>query len=220
MKKTKKIALISAYDRQGLVEFVNQVAECGYDIVSTGGTAAKLRANGIEVIEVSELTEAPEILDGRVKTLHPNIHGGLLALRDDEDHQRQLERLGIREIDLVVNNLYPFVETVRNPEASLRDALENIDIGGPAMTRAAAKNHPDVVIVVDPADYERVGKMIRDGEVTQSQRRRLAAKAFQHVAAYDTAIASYLREDEETASDEAKVPELPTELTFGIFACR
>ena len=116
MKKTKKIALISAYDRQGLVEFVKQVAESGYDIVSTGGTAAELRANGIEVIEVSELTGAPEILDGRVKTLHPNIHGGLLALRDDEDHQRQLERLGIREIDLIVNNLYPFVETVRNPK--------------------------------------------------------------------------------------------------------
>ena len=206
---TKKLALMSAYDRRDLVEFAKLVAECGYDIVSTGGTAAELRANGIEVIEVSELTGAPEILDGRVKTLHPNIHGGLLALRDDEDHQRQLERLGIREIDLVVNNLYPFVETVRNPETSLHDALENIDIGGPAMTRAAAKNHPNVVIVVDPADYERVGVMIRDGEVTQSERRRLAAKAFQHVAAYDTAIATYLREDTDKERD------LPSELTFG-----
>ena len=195
VKKRKKMALMSAYDRRGLLEFATLVTECGYEIVSTGGTAAELKANGIDVIEVSELTGAPEILDGRVKTLHPNIHGGLLALRDNEDHQRQLERLGIREIDLVVNNLYPFVETVRNPETSLRDALENIDIGGPAMTRAAAKNHPNVVIVVDPADYERVGAMIRDGEVTQSERRRLAAKAFQHVAAYDTAIATYLRED-------------------------
>ena len=118
MKNTKKLALISAYDRRGLVEFAKLIAECGYDIVSTGGTAAELKANGIDVIEVSELTGAPEILDGRVKTLHPNIHGGLLALRDDEDHQRQLERLGIREIDLVVNNLYPFVETVRSPETS------------------------------------------------------------------------------------------------------
>ena len=141
--------------------------------------------------------------------------GGLLALRDDEDHQRQLERLGIREIDLVVNNLYPFVETVRSPETSLRDALENIDIGGPAMTRAAAKNHPNVVIVVDPADYERVGGMIRDGEVTQSERRRLAAKAFQHVAAYDTAVASYLREDADTGSGEDREGDLPAELTFG-----
>lgn len=209
------MALMSAYDRRGLVELAELVAKCGYDIVSTGGTAAELRANGIEVIEVSELTGAPEILEGRVKTLHPNIHGGLLALRDDENHQRQLERLGIREIDLVVNNLYPFVETVLNPEASLLDALENIDIGGPAMTRAAAKNHSNVVIVVDPSDYERVGAMIRDGEVTQSERRRLAAKAFQHVAAYDTAIATYLREDANKGSDEDTEPELPAELTFG-----
>ena len=215
MNKTKKTALMSAYDRRGLIVFAKIVAECGYDIVSTGGTAAELRANGIDVIEVSELTGAPEILDGRVKTLHPSIHGGLLALRDDEDHQRQLESLGIREIDLVVNNLYPFVETARNPEASLRDALENIDIGGPAMTRAAAKNHPGVVIVVDPADYERVGTMIQGGEVTQSERRRLAAKAFQHVAAYDTAIASYLREDAGTDSNDAAELEMPAELTFG-----
>ena len=206
---------MSAYDRRGLVEFAKLVVECGYDIVSTGGTAAELRANGIGVIEVSELTGAPEILGGRVKTLHPNIHGGLLALRDDEAHQQQMESLGIRGIDLVVNNLYPFVETVRNPEASLHDALENIDIGGPAMTRAAAKNHPNVVVVVDPEDYERVGTMMRDGEVTQYERRRLAAKAFQHVAAYDTAIATYLREDSETGPDEATDNESPDELTFG-----
>lgn len=209
MKNTKKMALMSAYDRRGLVEFAKLVAECGYEIVSTGGTAAELRANEVEVIEVSQITGAPEMLGGRVKTLHPNIHGGLLALRDDPNHQQQLENLNIREIDLVVNNLYPFVETVRSTEASLRDALENIDIGGPAMTRAAAKNHTNVVVVVDPADYERVGMMIRDGEVTQPERRRLAAKAFQHVAAYDTAIATYLREDAETE------PELPAELTFG-----
>ena len=215
VKNTKKLALMSAYDRRGLVEFAKLVAECGYDIVSTGGTAAELKANGIDVVEVSKLTGAPEILDGRVKTLHPKIHGGLLALRDDEDHQRQLVRLGIHEIDLVVNNLYPFVETVRSPETSLREALENIDIGGPAMTRAAAKNHPDVVIVVDPADYERVGRMIRDGEVTQSERRRLAAKAFQHVSAYDTVIATYLREDTDTGSGEDREGDLPAELTFG-----
>ena len=213
--ETKKIALLSAYDRRGLVDFAKLLIECDYEIVSTGGTAAELRANGIDVTEVSDLTGAPEILGGRVKTLHPLIHGGLLALRDDEDHQRQMERSRIRGIDIVVNNLYPFVETVRNPDSSLRDALENIDIGGPAMTRAAAKNHPHVVIVVDPGDYDRVGQMIRDGEVTKSERRHLASKAFQHVAAYDTAISSYLRDEPSTDVTTDTNVELPNELTFG-----
>ena len=211
----KKIALLSAFDRRGLVEFARVLVECDYEIVSTGGTAAELRANRISVTEVSDLTGSPEILGGRVKTLHPHIHGGLLALRDDEDHQLQMERFGIRDIDVVVNNLYPFVETVRNPEASLHDALENIDIGGPAMTRAAAKNHPHVVILVDPADYDRVGQMIREGEVTQSERRRLASKAFQHVAAYDTAVAGYLRDDQAIDDAGSAEIELPDELTFG-----
>ncbi len=210
----KKIALLSAYDRRGLVDFAKLLVECGYEIVSTGGTAAELRSAGIDVVEVSDVTGAPEILGGRVKTLHPIIHGGLLGLRDDEEHVGEMARLGIRNIDIVVNNLYPFVETVRNSDASLRDALENIDIGGPAMTRAAAKNHPHVVIIVDPDDYDRVGGMVRGGEVTQSERRRLAAKAFQHVAAYDTAVAGYLREDESTSGDDAGL-ELPEEITFG-----
>ncbi|MYA60853.1 MAG: bifunctional phosphoribosylaminoimidazolecarboxamide formyltransferase/IMP cyclohydrolase [Chloroflexi bacterium] len=207
----KKIALLSAYDRRGIVDFANVLVQCGYEIVSTGGTGAELSTNGINVTEVSELTGSPEMLDGRVKTLHPKIHGGLLALRDDDDHLQQMERWGIRGIDLVVNNLYPFVETVRDPDVSLKDALENIDIGGPAMTRAAAKNYPHVVIVVDPNDYDRVGQMIRDGDVPQTERRRLASKAFQHVAVYDTAIASHLRHD--PAGDDAE--ELPNELTFG-----
>ncbi len=210
----KKIALLSAFDRRGLVDFAKLLVECDYEIVSTGGTAADLRSAGIDVVEVSDVTGAPEILGGRVKTLHPIIHGGLLGLRDDDEHVGEMARLGIRNIDVVVNNLYPFVETVRNRDASLHDALENIDIGGPAMTRAAAKNHPHVVIIVDPDDYERVGGMIRGGEVTQSERRRLAAKAFQHVATYDTAVAGYLREDESTSGDDAAL-ELPEEITFG-----
>ncbi len=214
-KKEKKIALLSAYDRRGLVDFAKLLVECNYEIVSTGGTASELRSNGVAVTEVSELTGAPEILGGRVKTLHPIIHGGLLALRENDDHQRQMASSGIRGIDLVVNNLYPFVETVKDPDVALHDALENIDIGGPAMTRAAAKNHPYVVIMVDPDDYERVGPMIREGEVTQSERRRLASKAFQHVAAYDTAIASYLRDESIPSASEAVVAELPDEITFG-----
>ncbi len=213
--KEKKIALISAYDKRGLVDFAKLLVECDYEIVSTGGTASEMRSNGIAVTEVSDLTGAPEILGGRVKTLHPKIHGGLLALRDDEDHRHQMTESAIRGIDVVVNNLYPFVETVKKPNVSLHDALENIDIGGPAMTRAAAKNHPHVVIVVDPNDYGRVGHLIREGEVSQSERRRLASKAFQHVAAYDTAIASYLRD--EPTSDGAKTDEieLPDEISFG-----
>lgn len=214
-EKMKKIALLSAYDRRGIVDFANVLVDCGYEIVSTGGTGAELRANGIAVTEVSDLTGSPEILDGRVKTLHPTVHGGLLALRDDDDHLQQMGRLGIRGIDVVVNNLYPFVETIREPDVSLIDALENVDIGGPAMTRAAAKNHPHVVIVVDPDDYDRVGQMIRDGDVPQRERRRLASKAFQHVAAYDTAIASYLRNDSDVEEESDGADELPDELTFG-----
>ena len=214
-EKEKKIALLSAYDRQGLVDFADLLVECDYEIVSTGGTASELRSNGIAVTEVSDVTGVPEILDGRVKTLHPRIHGGLLGLRDDESHRRQMSSLGIRCIDLVVNNLYPFVETVRDPRVSLRGALENIDIGGPAMTRAAAKNHPFVVIVVDPDDYEGVGQMIRAGDVPKSERRRLASKAFQHVAMYDTAIASYLRDDSNVAYADGMNAELPEEITFG-----
>ncbi len=214
-EKMKKLALLSAYDRRGIVDFAKLLVQCGYEIVSTGGTGAELRENGIAVTEVSTLTGSPEILDGRVKTLHPTVHGGLLALRDNADHLQQMERSGIRGIDLVVNNLYPFVETVRKRDVLLSDALENIDIGGPAMTRAAAKNHPHVVIVVDPEDYGRVGEMIRDGEVPQRERRRLASKAFQHVAAYDTAIASYLRDGPSESEASVSSDEMPDELTFG-----
>ena len=202
-------ALLSPYDKTGLVEFARVLADAGYRLLSTGGTYAHLRAAGLEVQQVSKATGSPEILDGRVKTLHPVIHGGLLARRSERGHMAQLAEHRITPIDVVVNNLYPFTEAVSQESATLNDALENIDIGGPAMTRAAAKNFPDVIIVVDPSDYENVGAQITAGNVSLDERRRLAAKAFQHVALYDTAISSYLRQD-----DRAEA-EMPAELTVG-----
>ena len=202
-------ALLSVYDKTGLVEFARVLADAGYRLVSTGGTFAELRAAGLEVQQVSQVTGAPEILDGRVKTLHPAIHGGLLARRSEDGHMEQIAEHRITPVDVVVNNLYPFTDTVSVNGATLDDALENIDIGGPAMTRAAAKNFPDVIVVVDPADYERIGGMIASGGVPHAERRRLAAKAFQHVALYDTAISAYLRQDGQA------VPEMPAELTVG-----
>ena len=200
-RQTPGYALLSAYDRTGLVEFARVLADAGYRLVSTGGTFGELQAAGLEVLQVSEVTGSPEILDGRVKTLHPAIHGGLLARRSDGEHVEQLAEHRITPIDIVVNNLYPFTETVSRVEATLDDALENIDIGGPAMTRAAGKNFPDVIIVVDPSDYEIVGAQIASGGVPLDERRRLAAKAFQHVALYDTAISTYLRQDGGSEAD-------------------
>ncbi len=206
-ERSHRTALLSAYDRKGLVEFARLLERREFEIISTGGTAQELRDSGVSVTEVADVTGAREILDGRVKTLHPHVHGGLLALRDSESHMDELSRLGIRTIDVVVNNLYPFVTTIGDPDVPLSDALENIDIGGPAMTRAAAKNFPHVVVITDPDDYERIGTMIDQGDVSFVERRRLATKAFQHVAAYDTAIASYLRSDAAT--------DMPSEITFG-----
>ncbi len=202
-------ALLSVYDKTELVEFARVLADVGYRLVSTGGTFSDLRAAGLEVLQVSEVTGSREILDGRVKTLHPAIHGGLLARRSESDHMEQITEHGITPVDIVVNNLYPFTETISGDEVTLEDALENIDIGGPAMTRAAAKNFPDVIIVVDPADYESVGKQITFGGVPLTERRRLAAKAFQHVALYDTAISTYLRQDGGSGVD------MPAEFTVG-----
>ena len=206
-----RYALISVSDRTGVVEFARVLASCGFGILSTGGTAAALRDGGIAVTEVSDITGAPEILDGRVKTLHPTIHGGILARRDVQEHADTLDRLGIPHIDVVVNNLYPFTAQVRQGETTLQDAVELIDIGGPAMTRAAAKNYEHVVVVVDPGDYVRVGKMLTAAGVPLWERTRLALKAFQHVAHYDAAIADYLRA--ETSADGRF--DFPAELTFG-----
>jgi phosphoribosylaminoimidazolecarboxamide formyltransferase/IMP cyclohydrolase len=206
-------ALLSAYDRTGLVEFAKTLADAGFELISTGGTANELKNAGLDITEVTTVTGAPEILDGRVKTLHPRIHGGLLGKRNNPAHVAEMEEQGIEGIDVVVNNLYPFQQTIADPDVTLDVALENIDIGGPAMTRAAAKNFPDVVIVVDPSDYSTVGEMLKNGGVPMDQRRRLASKAFQHVAGYDTLISAYLREPDTTGDDKTGL--FPDELTFG-----
>ncbi|HXG36769.1 MAG TPA: bifunctional phosphoribosylaminoimidazolecarboxamide formyltransferase/IMP cyclohydrolase [Dehalococcoidia bacterium] len=190
------IALISVSDKTGINGFAFQLAELGYDIYSTGGTQKALAEVGLPVHSISALTGFPEILDGRVKTLHPLVHGGILARRDKPEHLEELKRNQIPPIDLVCVNLYPFVETVSRPDVTLEEALENIDIGGPALLRAAAKNFPHVLVVVDPADYDAVIDLLRQGEAPQEVRQGLAAKAFQHVASYDTAIAQYLRGEE------------------------
>ena len=188
-------AIIAPYDKTGAVELARGLIEMGWEVYSTNGSRRHLSEAGLAVRGISELTGFPEILDGRVKTLHPAVHGGLLARRDRPEHMRELEQHGLATIDLVAGNLYPFVETVAKPGVRLEDALEQIDIGGPAMLRAAAKNFPHVLPLVDPADYPAVLEALRSGDLLLEERRRLAAKAFQHVASYDTAIASYLRDD-------------------------
>ncbi len=190
--KSIRRALISVSDKTGIVDLAKKLSEQGVEMVSTGGTRQRLVDSGIPVIGVSEVTGFPEILDGRVKTLHPRIHGGLLAVRDLENHTRQLGEQNIDPFDLVVVNLYPFQQTISKPGVTWEEAIENIDIGGPSMVRAAAKNHRDVTVVVDPADYELVLEEIQRGGVQRSTRERLAAKAFRHTAAYDALIAAYL----------------------------
>lgn len=190
-----KKALISVSDKTGLIPFAQKLAASGIEIISTGGTATLLKEAGIPVTGISEVTGFPEILDGRVKTLHPNIHSGLLAIRDNEAHQKQLAELNIEPIDLVVVNLYPFKETIAKPNVPFAEAIENIDIGGPTMLRSAAKNHPFVTVVVDAADYETVAAEIeQQQDTTLETRRRLAAKVFRHTAAYDALISRYLSE--------------------------
>ncbi len=186
-------ALISVSDKRGVVDFARGLAARGFEIYSTGGTKTALSEAGLAVHSVSDLTGFPEILGGRVKTLHPAIHGGILARRDDSSHLEELARQDIGLIDLVAVNLYPFEATIIRPGTTLDTALENIDIGGPTMLRAAAKNFQDVLVVVDPQDYEEVLNMLADSKVPAATRQRLAAKAFQHTASYDTVIASHLR---------------------------
>ena len=186
-------ALVSVSDKSGVVDFARALAALGIQLISTGGTAQLLAKEGVAVTEVSAHTGFPEMLDGRVKTLHPKIHGGLLARRDDAAHMGALRGAGIATIDLLVVNLYPFQATVADPDCRFEDAVENIDIGGPAMLRAAAKNHAGVAVVVDPADYQRVlGEIHSSGKVSDATRFELARKVFAHTAAYDGAIANYL----------------------------
>ncbi|OAG28433.1 IMP cyclohydrolase [Thermodesulfatator autotrophicus] len=189
-----KRALISVTDKTGVTDFAKALHELGVEIISTGGTARVIREAGVPVIDVSEVTGFPEMLDGRVKTLHPKIHGGILAIRSNAQHMRQLEEQGIEPIDLVVVNLYAFEKTVASG-ASLEEAIENIDIGGPTLLRASAKNFRDVTVVVDPADYEHVLKEMREnnGETTLKTRFELARKVFETTSKYDTAIANYLK---------------------------
>ncbi len=199
-------ALVSVYDRTGAVEFAGKLIDAGFEIISTGGTRAELTAAGLPVTLLSDVTGFPEILDGRVKTLHPVIHAGILARRDLDSHVAELSERGIDGIDVVVGNLYPFVETVRKPGVSLEEALENIDIGGPTMIRAAAKNFPSVIVIVDPADYGWVGERIRQANaLTQDERKGLALKAFRHVAQYDAAVSRYLGDGDLLSGSEFAV---------------
>ncbi len=185
-------AILSVSDKSGLETFANQLTSLGWEIFSTGGTKKALAAAGVPVHGISDITGFPEILDGRVKTLHPMVHGGILARRDKEDHMAQLVKSGITPIDMVVVNLYPFVQTVSKGDVTLETALENIDIGGPALIRASAKNFPGVIIVTDPADYQMIIDKLKGAGLSLEDRKKLAQKAFQHTASYDTAIAQYL----------------------------
>nr|WP_254261456.1 bifunctional phosphoribosylaminoimidazolecarboxamide formyltransferase/IMP cyclohydrolase [Lactobacillus helveticus] len=195
MKRGNKVkrALVSVSDKTNLVPFVKGLVENHYEIISTGGTKKKLDEAGIKTISVEEITGFPEILDGRVKTLNPYIHGGLLAERDKPEHMKTLEKLNIHTIDLVCVNLYPFKQTIEKPNVKLADAIENIDIGGPSLLRAASKNYASVTVVTDQADYDRVLKEITEnGDTNLKTRAELAAKVFRTTAAYDALIAEYL----------------------------
>lgn len=194
MEKMERLALISVSDKTGVVEFARElIKHHSYTILSTGGTAKLLSQNGVPCTEVSDYTGFPEMMDGRVKTLHPKIHGGLLCLRANASHMKQAEENSIKMIDLVVVNLYPFEATVSKPDCTLEDAIENIDIGGPSMLRSAAKNHLDVTVVCDPNDYPAVlDSLSKGGEQLLQLRRRLALKVYQRTSAYDAAIAGYL----------------------------
>ena len=178
-----KRALISVSDKKGIVEMAKRLQKNGVEIISTGGTAKTLKDAGVEVVNISDITGFPECLDGRVKTLHPKVHAGLLAIRDNKEHMRQIGELGIEPIDLVVINLYPFKQTILKDDVRLEEAIENIDIGGPTMLRAAAKNYRDVTVIVDPADYDTVlDELDKSGEVSQDTRFNLARKVFEHTS--------------------------------------
>lgn len=202
MNKIKR-ALISVHDKEGVLEFSKSISRLGVEILSTGGTAKLLKEGGVGVIDVSEYTGSPEIFDGRLKTLHPKIHGGILAIRENDSHINEMKANDIGPIDLVVVNLYPFEKTVAKPGCSFEDAIENIDIGGPTMIRAAAKNHEDVAVVVEPADYFSIVSELEasGGSLSKETKFRLAKKAFVKTASYDSAIINYL-----TAYSDSKEP--------------
>ena len=210
-----KRALLSVYDKTGIVELGRGLVDLGYEVISTGGTLAALTRAGVPVTPVSDVTGFPEMLDGRVKTLHPRIHGALLARRDDPAHMATLDQHDIPRIDVVAANLYPFAATVAQPGVALADALEQIDIGGPAMIRAAAKNFPGVVVLTDPADYPAALAELQAGAVPPARRQALAAKAFAHTAAYDAIVAEYLREQTEWPAEVAFAGELTRVLRYG-----
>lgn len=187
-----KRALISVFDKTNVVEFAKELVGLGWEIISTGGTSAKFKAEGIPVMDISDLTKFPECFDGRVKTLHPNVEGGILAIRDNKMHQEQMTDLGIEPIDIVVCNLYPFKETILKPDAGHEEIIENIDIGGPTMLRAAAKNYKFVSVITDPEDYSKVISELKEsGETSAETKEYLAAKVFEHTAHYDALISGY-----------------------------
>lgn len=203
-----KRALISVSDKTGIIDFAKELVSLGIEIISTGGTAKALQEAGLEVIGISEITGFPECLDGRVKTLHPNIHAGLLAIRENEKHMDTLKELNVETIDMVVVNLYPFRKTIEKENVELDEAIENIDIGGPSMLRAAAKNYKYVSVVIDPSDYINViNELKSSGMVSADTNFKLAAKVFAHTASYDALIANYLW-------DRAGLPEYPETVTF------
>ena len=190
-----KRALISVFDKEGIVEFASSLDRLGWEIISTGGTSRVIREAGIDVLEVEDITDFPEILDGRVKTLNPYIHGGLLYKRDDENHVKTIGEMGIGPIDIVVNNLYPFEETINKEGVSHEEIIENIDIGGPSMIRAAAKNYKFVSVIVDPKDYDLIIEELSDsGKISEKTNEYLASKVFNYTAYYDALIAKYFNE--------------------------
>lgn len=207
MGKIKR-AIISVSNKKNVVPFAKSLAEMGVEILSTGGTSKTLRENGIQVRDISDYTGFPEMLDGRVKTLHPKIHGGLLGQRSKPEHIEKMKEHGILPIDLVCVNLYPFEETISRGDCTLEDAIENIDIGGPTMLRAAAKNYPDVTVIVDPDDYDMVISELKEkGQISVETNFRLAKKVFQHTAKYDASISNYLGQIDDKGKKVNKFPE-------------
>jgi phosphoribosylaminoimidazolecarboxamide formyltransferase/IMP cyclohydrolase len=194
MAKIKRV-LISVSDKTGVVEFAKELNKFSVQFLSTGGTAKILRDSGLDVMDVSEYTGFPEMLDGRVKTLHPKVHGGLLGIRSNPEHVKTMKEHGIENIDMIVVNLYPFKETIAKPDCTFEDAIENIDIGGPTMLRSAAKNFESVSVIIDPADYQSVLNDMNsnDGEVLKATNLRLAAKVFETTSSYDRMITDYLK---------------------------